>query len=291
MHARYPIMLLCALCILAAGCVGIPASSSEKALPPIQGGGLDFLSDRTQGSGQSSTAPAEQAPPDGASAGALENQKIIRTARIQLEVQDVPAAVSALEDAARGSGGYTASSSIRRDAADRSYAEVVLRVPAEGYSRLMGEIPALGKVLSREERGQDVTEEYIDLQARKTALDYQLEQYQRIMLKAERVEDVLKVQTEIERVQVEIERVAGRLRYLNDRIDLATITVSLAEPVPVGEGVTHDFVATINSGILGFFWMIDIIVILFFALLPLLLLGGAGLVAYRWWRSRHVHIP
>ncbi|MDI6876711.1 MAG: DUF4349 domain-containing protein [Methanomicrobiales archaeon] len=290
MLARYP-LLLCVLFILAAGCAGIPASSSENALPPLSGGGLDFLSDRTQEGGQASSALPERESGGGASTGTLESQKIVRTARIHLEVQDVPAAVSALEDAAREGGGYIASSSLRRDSSDRSYAEVVLRVPAGGYSRLVEEIPPLGKVLSREERGQDVTEEYIDLQARKRALDCQLEQYQRIMLKAERVEDVLKVQTEIERVQVEIERVAGRLRYLNDRIDLATITVSLAEPVPVGEGVRHDFAATLNTGILGFFWTIDLIVVLFFALLPLLVLGGGALVVYRWWRRRQVPIP
>jgi hypothetical protein len=94
------------------------------------------------------------------------------------------------------------------------------------------------------------------------------------MEKAEEVEDILRVQVEIERVQVEIERITGRMQYLDDRIDFATITVSLTEPTPVGGDLGHDFADVFNQAIGAFLTTVDLLIIAFFALLPLALLGG-----------------
>ena len=61
------------------------------------------------------------------------------------------------------------------------------------------------------------------------------------------------------------------MKYLNSRIDMSTITVTLQEPEPVGGETGYNFVTTINEGIAGFFGMVDFIVILFFTLLPVLI--------------------
>jgi hypothetical protein len=100
------------------------------------------------------------------------------------------------------------------------------------------------------------------------------------------VEDILATQSHIERVQVELDRLEGRLRYLDNRIDLATITVSLTEPAPIGGDTAHGFVPAINAGIAGFFSMIDALIVLFFTLLPLAIIGAAAIGIYRWHRRR-----
>ncbi len=79
-----------------------------------------------------------------------------------------------------------------------------------------------------------MTEEYVDLQAQKISYQNQLAQYNEIMKKAVKVEDVITVQQQIDRVQTELNRLEGRLKYLDSRIDLSTITVNLQEPEPVG---------------------------------------------------------
>ena len=73
---------------------------------------------------------------------------------------------------------------------------------------------------------------------------------------------------------------------MNSRIDLSTITVTIQEPEPVGGQSGHDFISTINSGIAGFFGMIDAIIIIIFTLLPLIIIGGAAYIVYRWRKGK-----
>jgi hypothetical protein len=132
----------------------------------------------------------------------------------------------------------------------------------------------------------DVTEEYVDLSARKTALTDQMEQYRRLLAKGETVEEILKVQVEIERVRVELDRLQGRLNYLDSRIDLATLTVNLQEPEPVGGETGFSFVSAVNEGIAGFLGMISALVILVFTLLPVAILAVIVYAVFRWYRKR-----
>ncbi len=141
---------------------------------------------------------------------------------------------------------------------------------------------SLGTVKTVSTQGRDVTEEYVDLQAQKSSYQNQLTQYNEIMKKAVKVEDVVVIQQQIDRVQTELNRLEGRLKYLNNQTDFSTITINLQEPEPVGGGNGQTFISTINEGIAGFFGMIDAIIILFFTLLPLIIIGGAVYGIYRW---------
>jgi hypothetical protein len=111
------------------------------------------------------------------------------------------------------------------------------------------------------------------------------------MKKADKVEDVITVQQQIDRVQTELDRLEGRLKYLNNRIDLSTITVNLQEPEPVGGESGHSFVAAINEGIGGFLGMIDALIILIFTIIPLLVIGGAAYGIYRWRKGKKPAAP
>ncbi len=159
---------------------------------------------------------------------------------------------------------------------------MVLRIPQAEFENTLAGIKAIGTVKSASTQGEDVTEQYVDLQAQKTSYQNQLAQYNVIMKQSTRVEDIIKVQEQIDRVQTELNRLEGQLKYLNSRIDLSTISVSLQEPEPVGGDTGHNFVATINEGIAGFFGMIDALIVLFFTLIPIIILGGIGYAIYRW---------
>jgi lipoprotein signal peptidase len=76
------------------------------------------------------------------------------------------------------------------------------------------------------------------------------------------------------------------MRYLNNRIDLSTITVNLQEPEPVGGETGHSFIAAINNGIAGFFGMIDAIIVILFTLLPLIIIGVVAYGVYRWKKGK-----
>jgi hypothetical protein len=233
-----------------------------------------------------SSAPLQSGSTASVSGNGIET-KIIKTGQATIEVKDVMGSVDALKALAVQKGGYISSSNLQKDYNNRLSATVVLRVPQSEFETVMEGVKATGSVKSVSTQGQDVTEEYVDLTARKVAYQNQLDAYNRIMTKGDKVEDILKVQQQIERVQVELDRIEGRMRYLNNRIDLSTITVNLQEPEPVGGETGHSFISAINEGIKGFFSMIDAIIIVLFSLLPLIIIGGAAYGVYRWRKGKN----
>ncbi len=276
-------MILCiGMVVATAGCM-----SPYPASPDTKTSTQDVWTSETRMVSTGSVAPVPARTQLPGSIGvAVIDTKIIKTASLNLEVKDVPGSIELLKAIATEKGGYLSSTSMQKGYNDRLSATVIVRVPAAQFDTALAGAKALGTVKSVSTQGEDVTEEYVDLVAQKTSYQNQLNQYNEILKKAVNVEDIIKVQQQIDRVQTELNRLDGRLKYLDNRIDLATITVNLQEPEPVGGDTGHNFVATINEGIAGFFGMIDVIIILFITLLPLIIIGGAAYGIYRWRKGR-----
>jgi hypothetical protein len=277
------LLMVCIVAIAAAGCMSLPAGSSTSAQDSVQnyGSGVRSVSEAKV----SFAASPASAPVPSSDSVALESgvdTKIIKTASVTMEVGDVTSAVETLKNIAAQKSGYISSTNVQKNSNDRLSGYVVLRIPQAEFENTLAGIKAIGTVKSASTQGEDVTEEYVDLQAQKTSYQNQLAQYNAIMKQSTKVEDIIKVQEQIDRVQTELNRLDGRLKYLNSRVDLSTISVSLQEPEPVGGDTGHNFVSTINEGIAGFFGMIDTVIILLFTLLPLIIIGGVGYAIYRW---------
>lgn len=277
-----PALVILVIALAAAGCMTYPTSSQGS-------GGSSVPVTDVYTSDQKAVAPVStgaSAPNAGAAeTGAVVDQKIIYTAQLTLEVKDVPTAVDALKTIATGREGYLASSSVTTQGETRT-ARVVLRVPAAEFEEALAEVKGIGSVQSVATSGEDVTAEYVDLNAQKTSYQNQLTQYNELLKKSVKMEDIIAVQEQIDRVQTSLDRLEGRLRVLNSRIDLSTITVTLKEPAPIGGDSGRSIVDTIKEGIAGFFGMIELLIIAFLTLLPLIILGGAAYGIYRWRRSK-----
>jgi uncharacterized protein YfcZ (UPF0381/DUF406 family) len=285
------LMVVCIAVVAAAGCMGVPskvldqsAGSSEAAYVYSSSNAARVSSDAKMSSYESG-APAP-APGSVPVAGTGIDTKIIKTAYITIEVKDVTGSVDTLKGLVTAKGGYLSSSSISKGYNDRLSGTVVLRIPQAEFENTLAGVKAIGTVKSVSTQGEDVTEEYVDIQAQKASYQNQLAQYNEIMKKAVKVSDVIEIQQQIDRVQTELNRLEGRLKYLNSRIDMSTITVTLQEPEPVGGETGYNFVTTINEGIAGFFGMVDFIIILLFTLLPVIILGGIGYGIYRWRKGK-----
>ena len=281
------LLVVCIALVAAAGCTGLQSTSVGQTSASQDTSNVR-LSESKVAYGDS-YAPVPQsagAPAQSGSGTSAVDTKIIKTAFLTIEVKDVPGSVESLKNLATQKGGYISSTNIQKDYNNRLSGSVILRVPAAEFDTTLMGVRALGTVKSVSTQGQDVTEEYVDLQAQKVSYQNQLAQYNEIMKKAVKVEDVITVQQQIDRVQTELNRLEGRLKYLDSRIDLSTITVNLQEPEPVGGETGHNFISTINEGIAGFFGMIDAIIIILFTLLPLIIVAGAGYAIYRWRKGR-----
>lgn len=166
-------------------------------------------------------------------------RKIIRDATLTLEVDEPVKAAERINSIAESRGGFVVSSESRHETASRNgkpyeVFTVQLRVPAAQFDAALKDIRATaGEIKAEKVSGKDVTEEYIDLEARlrtQQALEAQLLD---IMKSAHAVSDAISVQRELTNVRTEIERIEGRKRFIENQSSLSTITVTLQPPAPL----------------------------------------------------------
>ena len=162
--------------------------------------------------------------------------KIIKTGSVTLEVSDVTGTVESIQALVTAQGGYLSSSTIQASGS-RHTGTVVIRMPQARFETTLAGVKSAGTVKSVSTQGEDVTEEYIDLQAQKKSYEVQLAQYYVLMKKATKISDILAIQQQIDRVQTELNRLEGRLKYLDSQIDLSTITIT---PAGTGTGPRRD---------------------------------------------------
>ena len=107
---------------------------------------------------------------------------------------------------------------------------MTLRVPSSSFDAVVGELRTLGRLLSESSSSADVTEEYVDLEARRGNLEETEQKLQAFLDQAEDVEDLLAVQRELTTTRGEIERLIGRINLLSALVSESTIGVEFFEP-------------------------------------------------------------
>jgi len=173
----------------------------------------------------------------------LAGRKIIRTATLELSVENVGSSVDQVQQIAAAAGGFVSSSSLSSEnpqgqdsGPSRSAfggASITIRVPAQAYAGVMIQLRGIAKeVRSEKSDSSEVTEEYTDLQARLRNLEATEGRYLELLAKAQSIPDILLVQDRLNSVRLEIERAQGRIKLLDDLTDLATISVQLRLPAP-----------------------------------------------------------
>lgn len=169
-----------------------------------------------------------------------DSRLIIRTGNLNIVVDDISKSVDKIINYAEDQGGWMVSSNISKKEKAPS-GSVSVKVPAEKFSQAMEEISGIAEKVNYEKRkGKDVTEEYVDLESELDNLKATEKQLQEIMNQAENVEETLKVHDKLKDIRGEIERVKGRMQYLQQSSDMATINVNLAVseselPIPEAE--------------------------------------------------------
>ncbi|MEE8114793.1 MAG: DUF4349 domain-containing protein, partial [Nitrososphaerales archaeon] len=131
----------------------------------------------------------------------------------------------------------------------------------------------------------DVTEEYVDLQARLTNLDRQEARLQEILGLARNVDEVLKIENELERVRGEIERLTGRINYLESNVAMSTISVNLNQPGPAPFPEV-DWFEPFRTGILFFFGGFRGVILAISAGIPVFVVGAPLYIGYRKLKAR-----
>jgi hypothetical protein len=244
MSARVVVILALIALLSTSACAAASPSSSNadrgvasEAAPPAQR--LAPAAPAPPPTGGSAAAPrqAAGAAPAASQADQLQqtlpavDRMIIRTVTMTIAVTDVQDAFHKVEQLAGEQRGFLASSQIRQDG-DRLTATVTLRVPADtaSFQSTLERLRGLAeRVVDEQSQAQDVTDQYVDLDARLRTLRTSEDTMLGLLSKAQKIDDILQIQRELTNVRTQIEQIQGRKQLLERQADLATITLTIRE--------------------------------------------------------------
>ncbi len=160
-------------------------------------------------------------------------QKLILNGRLDILVDDAEETRSEVEGYMDEVGGYIENSSFSTYDEGIVAGNITARVPGDYFHEAMDYLEDLGEVESRQTSSDDVTMEYIDLDARLNNLERQEERYLEILEKAEEIEEVISVEEKLSEVREDIETLTARLERLEAQVNYSTIEISIEEKEPV----------------------------------------------------------
>jgi len=170
---------------------------------------------------------------DNSNVAAVE-KKIIKTGDLNLKVEKTDAAAENITNIAKANQGEVASSNFYQSSRGVKSGYIIVRLPFNKFEAVFKEIKKVARqVMSESTNAQDITEQYIDLEARLKNAQAEEASFVALLNRWGKVEEILSVTREVARVRGEIEQLQGQLRYLNSQTDMSSITVNLSEDVEI----------------------------------------------------------
>jgi hypothetical protein len=219
-----------------------PAATEAPALvePAFgAGGGADAAQPQTGEATSAPTAgPSDYAPASGDTNSPSEaGRKIVKNADMRLLVEDTDTAIDRMTQVVGDLGGYIISSRVwyqpYYDGENYKYATISMGVPVDQFEKALTRLRGLSiQVLDETASGEDVTDQYVDLQSQLTNLEATRERIKTFLDQATTVDEALRVNQELSEIERQIEEIKGRMNYLSDRSAYSTITVNFEPRLP-----------------------------------------------------------
>ncbi len=172
-------------------------------------------------------SPASQAA-DTRPLAELTDKKIIKNGWLTIYVRDAEPAAEAIRNLALSVGGFVAESRIYKSRSGFKSGSVIIRVPADSFEEIMKNVKGMAvEVESEKVTSEDVTEQYVDLEAQLRNFRAEETQYLIIMGKTYAIKDTLQVANRLSDVRGRIERIQGKLQFLSRQVEMSTINITL----------------------------------------------------------------
>src|SRR5690625_1979958 len=158
-------------------------------------------------------------------------RKVIYNAELHIEVKSYQQTLNDIQKQVTNFHGYIVESSMYEEQENGAkIGQITARVPQEKFQDFIKLVEdGSSKVVESSTSGQDVTEEYVDLESRLKSKRIVEDRLLSFMEQAKKTEDLLKISSDLAEVQEEIEAISGRMKYLQNKSDLATITIYIDE--------------------------------------------------------------
>ncbi len=192
---------------------------------------IDSISDVYMEKGMSFTPPIYNETP-ASTASLPQDRKVIRNGSLSILVNNAESAIFDINKVADDMNGFVEYANIYEVSEGVKSGSATIRVPSDKFTEAIEKIKSLAIKVERESiDSRDVSAEYVDLEARIKNYRFEERQYQEIMDKALKIQDILDVASRLAEVRGRIERTEGQLNHLSRQIDMSAISISLtAEP-------------------------------------------------------------
>jgi len=211
----------------------------------------------------------------------LTDRMIIKSAYLELEIEvgEFENTLFKLTRLAEQSGGFVSNTrSYSNPEGNLTSGNIVIRIPEGKYNLAIDKIKEMGSVRNISISGQDVTQEYVDLESRLKNMKAQEEILLELMKQSKNVADSIEVQKELSYVQGEIEVIKGRMNYLGNMVSFSSIEVYLYEPEAIAPTSNWGFIEAVKNGIRMAVKVFNGIITFFIVISPVLILIAIILV-------------
>jgi hypothetical protein len=264
--------------LVAAGCGSSSddagSSTAEQATPPEAAGdkaagGTAQDGGAAQTGGNTPAKAPDKLPPD--------ERSIINTGTITVEPDNVNTAADSAVSIARTAGGLVGGDN-RSVTETRAEARVTLRVPADKFTSVVGDLAKLGKETGREIKTEDVTEQVVDVTSRIATAQASVERVRALLARATALGEIVSLEAEVAKREAELESLKARLNKLTSLTAMSTITAVFVKDTS-GKATPSDkdpsgFLAGLSSGWNSFTDSLQVLLTVLGALLPWFLALG-----------------
>ena len=167
---------------------------------------------------------------EGESAEIDTDRMIIHTAHLQIQVKDFNKTHLNIENKVSEYDGYVVESNVYRESDEDISGHITVRIPEKHFQKFLTDTEEQAvEVLERNVSGQDVTEQYVDLESRLKSKHAVEERLLAFMNDAEKTEDLLKISKDLATIQEDIEVIVGKMNYLENQSAYSTVEISMHE--------------------------------------------------------------
>jgi anti-sigma factor RsiW len=225
---------------------------------------------------------------------------ILRTAQLMVVAQNLDQARAGMDKIVQKYSGYVGDLSVSAPSDGPRKLTATLRVPASQLDTALSEVKSLGRVEAESQKGQDVTAQYVDLQARlSNSRNTEQRLIELLRQRTGKLSDVLEVETELSRVREEIERMEGERRLLAKQVEFATLTATVTEEYKTPARALPDSLGTRfrNAAVDGYQSVVNFVIDVALFLVssgPMILLWVAILfypARFAWRKARAGRVP
>ncbi len=208
----------------------------------------------------------------------LKDRMIIRTGTMNLETEDFDESLKSITELASRYGGYITNSGSSVNTSGKKQGTAEARIPAQNFDSFVSESGKTGKVMSVNINGNDITEEFIDIEARcKTQKALEERLINLLNEKTAVLTDVVEVEEKLAEVRAQIESMEGRMRLLKNQSEYSTLTISIFEPsllqTSAGGGFLYEIEEAFAKGLNGFTEVLSGLITFIISFSPVLMIG------------------